>query len=86
MSNRIGDGGIRALASSSLLGRLERLNLGYNDIGANGLRALARALEAWADSSEGLRLQRLEIYHPNLSAAGLRVIAESAVLRRVVGN
>src|SRR5262245_38343641 len=86
MSNRIGDGGIRALASSPLLGRLERLNLGYNDIGANGLRALARALEALADSTEGLHLQRLEIYHPNLSAAGLRVIAESAVLRRVVGN
>jgi uncharacterized protein (TIGR02996 family) len=83
--NRIGDGGIRALANSPLLGQLERLNLRNNDIGANGLRVLARALEALADSPDGLRLQWLELYYPNLSAAGQRVIADSPVLRRVLG-
>jgi|SRR5579884_549951 len=85
-NNRIGVGGIRALASSSLLGKLERLNLRYTDIGATGLRILVRALEALANSPDGLHLQRLELHFPSIRAyaAGKRVIAESPLLRRLL--
>ena len=83
-NNRIGDGGIRALAGARLLRRLERLNLSGNDVGAGGLRVLTNALEQLARSPDGLRLQRLELSYDNLSAAGQRVIADSPLLRRLV--
>jgi uncharacterized protein (TIGR02996 family) len=74
--NCLGDAGVRALAASPHLGRLERLILAGNEITPAGAAALA-------GSRRLKRLRGLDLSYNDLGAEGARVLAGSALLKRL---
>jgi uncharacterized protein (TIGR02996 family) len=75
-ANRIGDAGVRSLAGSPHLGRLERLILAGNEITPAGAASLA-------GSRRLKRLAELDLSYNNLGPEGAATLAGSAVLKRL---
>jgi hypothetical protein len=73
--NRIGDSGVRALATAPLMEHLTHLNLSDNDLGPESVRILAAAFEEHARAGRVLPLRKLHLAFNRIGWAGRRALA-----------